>query len=255
MANTVYANKVIEAKAKDLLTTSVNTRNLMTVDTGLAQEAGMTKTINVYTYSGQAEEVAAGEGNTNRGSITYEGKDYTVKMVQQAFDYQDEDFMKDNTIVDNMLKGANQVMVNKMTSDFYTEAAKATLTQTGAISYDTIVDAISKLNVEDESGLFVIITPNQKAAIRKDVDYKAARMGEVVYNGQIGTVAGIPVIVSKAADNAYVMSKDAIKLFMKKDLEVEQERNADTRTNSVYLRTAYLVSLVDATKICKITGA
>ena len=255
MANTVYANKVIEAKAKDLLTTSVNTRNLMTVDTELAQEAGMTKTINVYTYTGEAQELAAGEGNTNRGSITYEGKDYTVKMVQQAFDYQDEDFMKDNTIVDNMLKGANQVMVNKMTSDFYAEAAKATLTQTGAISYDTIVDAISKLNVEDESGLFVIITPEQKAAIRKDVDYKAARMGEVVYNGQIGTVAGIPVIVSKAAGNAYVMSKDAIKLFMKKDLEIEQERNADTRTNSVYLRTAYLVALVDATKICKITAA
>ena len=255
MPNTVYANKVIEAKAKDLLTTSVNTRNLMTVDTELAQEAGMTKTINVYTYTGEAQELAAGEGNTNRGSITYEGKDYTVKMVQQAFDYQDEDFMKDNTIVDNMLKGANQVMVNKMASDFYTEAAKATLTQTGAISYDTIVDAISKLNIEDESGLFIIITPNQKAAIRKDVDYKAARMGEVVYNGQIGTVAGIPVIVSKAADNAYVMSKDAIKLFMKKDLEIEQERNADTRTNSVYLRTAYLVALVDATKICKITAA
>ena len=253
--NTVYANKVIEAKAKDLLTTSVNTRNLMTVDTELAQEAGMTKTINVYTYTGEAQELAAGEGNTNRGSITYEGKDYTVKMVQQAFDYQDEDFMKDNTIVDNMLKGANQVMVNKMASDFYAEAAKATLTQTGAISYDTIVDAISKLNIEDESGLFIIITPNQKAAIRKDVDYKAARMGEVVYNGQIGTVAGIPVIVSKAADNAYVMSKDAIKLFMKKDLEIEQERNADTRTNSVYLRTAYLVALVDATKICKITAA
>ena len=255
MANTVYANKVIEAKAKDLLTTSVNTRNLMTVDTELAQEAGMTKTINVYTYTGEAQELAAGEGNTNRGSITYEGKDYTVKMVQQAFDYQDEDFMKDNTIVDNMLKGANQVMVNKMTSDFYAEAAKATLTQTGAISYDTIVDAISKLNVEDESGLFVIITPEQKAAIRKDVDYKAARMGEVVYNGQIGTVAGIPVIVSKAAGGAYVMSKDAIKLFMKKDLEIEQDRNADTRTNSVYLRTAYLVALVDATKICKITAA
>ena len=255
MANTVYANKVIEAKAKDLLTTSVNTRNLMTVDTELAQEAGMTKTINVYTYTGEAQELAAGEGNTNRGSITYEGKDYTVKMVQQAFDYQDEDFMKDNTIVDNMLKGANQVMVNKMASDFYAEAAKATLTQTGAISYDTIVDAIAKLNIEDESGLFIIITPEQKAAIRKDVDYKAARMGEVVYNGQIGTVAGIPVIVSKAAGNAQVMSKDAIKLFMKKDLEIEQERNADTRTNSVYLRTAYLVALVDATKICKITAA
>ena len=128
MANTVYANKVIEAKAKDLLNTSVNTRNFMTVDDSLAQSAGMTKTINVYTYSGTAEEVAVGAGNTNRGSISYVGKDYTVKTVQQVFDYYDEDFMKDPTIVDNMLKGANQVMVNKMNSDFFGECAKATIT-------------------------------------------------------------------------------------------------------------------------------
>lgn len=260
MANTVYANKVIEAKAKDLLTTAVNTRNLMTVDNELTANAGMTKTINVYTYTGTAEEVAAGEGNSNRGSISYTGQDYTVKMVQQAFDYRDEDFMKDNTIVDNMLKGANQVMVNKMTADFVTEAKKATLSQTfvkgGAISYDVIVDAISKLNVEDESGLFLVIPNAWKAALRKDEDYKSARMGEVIYNGQVGTICGIPVIATKAlTKEAFVMSKEAVKLFMKKDVEVEQERNADTRTNSIYLRTAYIVALVDATQICKITEA
>ena len=254
MANTVYENSVIEAKAKDLLTTSVNTRNLMTVDNSLTQEAGMTKTINVYTYSGTAEELAAGEGNTNRGSITYAGKDYTVKMVQQAFDYQDEDYMKDNTIVDNMLKGANQVMVNKMTADFVAELEKATLTHTAAtFGYDAIVDGIAKLNVEDESKLFVVIPNEWKADLRKDDDYKAARMGEVVYNGQVGTISGIPVIPSKAVDAAYVMSPEAVKLFMKKDVEVEQDRDADTRTNSVYLRTAYVVALADATQICKIS--
>ena len=48
------------------------------------------------------------------------------------------------------------------------------------------------------------------------------------------------------------MSKEAVKLFLKKDVEVEQERDADTRNNKVFLRTAYLVALVDATKICKI---
>lgn len=260
MANTVYANKVIEAKAKDLLSTSLNTRNLMTVDTELTQNAGMTKTINVYTYTGEAEEVAAGAGNSNRGSISYVGNDYTVKMVQQAFDYNDEDFMKDNTIVDNMLKGANQVMVNKMTADFIAEAKKATLTQTfakgGAIGYDTIVDAISKLNVEDESGLFVVIPNTWKASLRKDEDYKAARMGEVVYNGQVGTICGIPVIATKAlTDVAFVMTKEAVKLFMKKDVEVEQDRDADKRKNSVYLRTAYVCALVDATKIAKISQA
>lgn len=252
MANTVFANKVIEAKAKDLLTTSVNTRSLMAIDNSLVAEPGMTKTINVYTYAGAAEELGVGEGNSTRGAVSYAGTDYTVKLVQQAFDYQDEDFMKDNNVVDMGVKGATQLMTNKMTADFIAECEKATLSHTGAMSYDTIVDAIAKLNTENEAGLFVIINPEQKAELRKDPDYVAARMGEVVYNGQVGTVAGIPVIVSKAVDKAYVMHKDAVKLFMKKDVEVEQERDADTRTNSIYLRSAYIVALVDATKICKI---
>lgn len=257
MANTVYNNKIIEAKAKDLLTTAVNTRSLMTIDNSLAQEAGMTKTINVYTYNGVAEEVGVGEGNSNRGSIGYVGTDYTVKMVQQAFDYQDEDFMKDDTIVDNGVKGATQVMTNKLTADFIAECKKASLSAPAAsFGYEAIVDGIAELNVEDESKLFVIIPNAWKADLRKDEDYKTARMGEVVYNGQVGTVAGIPVIATKAlTDEAYVMTAEAVKLFMKADVTAAQERDEDTRTNSVYLRTAYVCALVDATKICKITIA
>lgn len=255
MANTVYANKVLEAKAKDLLTTALNTRNLMTVDNELAESEGMTKTINVYTYSGTAEELAKGEKNTNRGSISYVGTDYTVKRVQQTFDYNDEDFKKDNTIVDNMLKGANQVMVNKMTADFITECDKATLAHSDAtFGYDTIVDGISKLNIEDESGLFVVIPNVWKADLRKDDDYKAARMGEVIYNGQVGTICGIPVIATKAlADKAFVMTKEAVKLFMKDDVEVEQDRDIETKDNTVVLTTYYICALEDATKICEIT--
>ena len=269
MANTVYANKVIEAKAKDLLTTQVNARSMMTIDNSLTATAGMTKTINTYTYSGVAEELAVGVGNTSstRGSIAYVGKDYVVKMVQQAADYYDEDFMKDNLIVDFMLKGATQVMTNKMTSDFYaalatkgsgsTELVKGvTFAKGKALSYDVIVDAISELNVEDESGIFVVIPNAWKASLRKDADYKSAQMGEVIYNGQVGIIAGIPVIATKAlTDKAYVMTKEAVTLFMKKDVEVEQERDADTRKNSIYLRDCYICALTDATKACKISEA
>lgn len=257
MANTVFANKVIEAKAKDLLTTSVNARSLMEVDTSLAQAAGMTKTIHTYTYSGAAEEVGVGEGNSTRGGVTYVPADYTVKMVQQAFDYQDEDFMKDENVVDMGVKGATQLMTNKMTEDFIGECAKATVSHAlAAITYDEFVDGIAKLNLEDESKLFFVLPNEWKADIRKDDDYKAARMGEVIYNGQVGTIAGIPVIFTNALEDAgYVMSKEAVKLLLKKDVEVEQERDADTRTNSIYLRAAYVVALVDATKICKLTVA
>ena len=71
--NTVYDNKVIESVAKDLLTTAINTRSLMTIDNELAESAGMLKTINTYTYTGEAEELANGVGNTasKRGTISY----------------------------------------------------------------------------------------------------------------------------------------------------------------------------------------
>lgn len=260
--NTVFENKVIEARAKDLLLTALNTRNYMTVDNSLTATPGMTKTINVYTYSGEAEELEKGEKNSERGSITYVGTDYKVKRVQQVFDYFDDDFMTDNTIVDNMLKGANQVMVNKMSADFITECEKATLKHdiSGAISYDAIVDAIAKLNLEDESNLFVVIPNSWKADLRKDEDYKAARMGEVVYTGQVGTICGIPVVATKGLDaagvnHAFVMTKEAIKLFMKKDVEIEQDRDKEAKSNTVILSTYYICALEDATKICKIVKA
>ncbi len=262
MANQVFNNVVLEAKATDLLTTAINTRSLMTIDNSLAESAGMQKTINVYTYSGEAEALANGVGNTanKRGSISYTPNNYTVQMVQQAFDYTDEEALKDPSIVDNMMKGASQVMVNKITADFVSAVSgngvthSVTFAKNGAIGYDVIVDAISELNIEDESKLFVVIPNAWKAGLRKDDDYKSARMGEVVYNGQVGTICGIPVIATKAlTDKAFVMTAEAVKCFMKKDVEVEPDRDADKRKNSIYMRMAYVVALVDATKICKIS--
>lgn len=260
MAHTLFDNKIIEAKATDLLTTSVNARNLMTIDTSLAESEGMVKTINVYTYTGAVEKLADGAANTTKGALAYVGTDYRVARAQQTFEYTDGEFMKDNNVVDMSLKGANDLMANELTEDFYTECAKATeeveFANGGAISYDIIVDAISAVNLENETELFVVIPNAWKADLRKDEDYKNARMGEVVYGGQVGTIAGIPVIATKAlTDEAYVMTKEAVKLFMKKDVEVEQDRDIETKTNTVVLATYYICALADNNKICKIVEA
>ncbi len=257
MANTVYPNIVLEAKAKDLLITSLNTRTLMAVDNSLAESAGMKKVINTYTYEGTAEELATGAKNTNRGSISYVPTEYEVKRVQQVFDYYDDDYMKDPTIVDNMLKGANQVMINKMTTDFTTEIQKATLGHefTGNFGYEAVVDGISTLSLEDESQLFIVAPLSWKAQMRKDEDFKAARQGEVVYNGQTHVLSGIPVIFSKAlneVNNAFIMTTEAVKLLMKKEVEVEQDRDKEAKLNTVILSTYYICALHDATKICKL---
>lgn len=252
MANTVFDNKIIEAKAKDLLETKINTRSLMAVDTSLALEPGMTKTINVYTYTGDAEELANGEGNKAEGSIAFVGHDYKVKRVQSNFVYTDDDFMADNSVVDNGVAGATNELKNKMNADFFAECAKATLSVAGGVSYDTIVDGIAKLNVEDESNVLVVIPTEKKAELRKDEDYKTARMGEVVYTGQVGQICGIPVVASNAATGSYVMTNDAVKLFLKKDISAGTDRDENTTKNSVYVRAYYIAALVDNTKICKI---
>ena len=255
MANTVFNNKVIEAKAKDLLITEVNARNLMTIDTSLAEAEGMTKTINVYTYTGKVEKLADGAKNTTRGGISFVGTDYKVQRAQQVFDYSDSDFMNDSTCVDCGLKGANDLMVNEMTSDFINEANKASEHHdfTGALTYDHIVDAVAKVRMENETGLFLVLPNAWKADLRKDEDYKAARMGEVVYAGQVGAVAGVPVIFSNALeDTGFVMTKEAIKLFMKKDVEVEQDRDIEAKINTVVLSSYYICALVNNNKICKL---
>ena len=274
MPNTLFANKVIESKATDLLSTKLNHRSLMTIDAELQGSEGMTKTINTYTYTGEAEILGVGVGSTasKRGSVSYVGKDYTVQCIQEAFDYFDEDFMKDNNVVDMGVNGATDVMTNFLTSKFYEALAtkqgeqelvgKTEFAKGGAISYDTVVDAIADMKVEDESKLVLVLPTDWKADIRKDNDYKAAQLGEVIYNGQVGTIAGIPVVCTKIlnatpgnAAKAYLLTPEAITLFIKKNVEVEQDRDKDKRFNSIYLREYYICALTDATKARKIVEA
>lgn len=261
MANTVYENFVLANKFNSILNTKLNVKSLMTIDTDLAENAGMKKTINAYTYTGTVEAVAEGAGNTVTGAVSFTPSTYEVAVAQQKFSYTDEQFMQDPKVVDVGLEGGAQVMVNDMNTKFFAELAKATLSQTwangGAISYETVVDAIAKMNLEDESGLFLIIGTGLKADIRKDDDFKSKQLGEIIANGAIGSISGVPVIVSKLtpADTAYLATKEAVTLFTKKESEIEQDRTQNTRTNDVYMRKVNLVALTDATKIVKITEA
>lgn len=253
MAHTIFENKVIEAKASELLTTSINARNLMTIDNTLAENEGMTKVINVYSYTGAVEKLADGAKNSTRGALAFTGKEYKVQRAQHTFDYTDTQYMTDNNVLEMSLKYANDVLTNEMTKDFYTECAKCSKSVPAeALSYDAIVDAIAEANLENEAELFVVIPNDKKAELRKDEDYKNARNGEVVYGGQVGTIAGIPVIATKATDKAYVMTKEAVKLFIKKDVEVEQDRDVETKTNTVVISSYYVCALVDDSKIVKI---
>lgn len=256
MANKTYENVVLENKLTDILNTKVEARALATVDTALAEDAGMVKRVNIYTYTGEAESLAAGEGNTKTGQVTYTTKDYKAEVIQQKFSYLDEDIMRDPFILDAGLEGSAVVMTNDLNDKVFAEFAKATkeVEYEDALNYDAIVDGIAELEVEDEAGLFLVIGTDMKAEVRKDPDFKASRLGEILYNGQIGDISGLPVIVSKLVNGkaAIIANKEAVTIFFKKESEVEQERDADTRTNDVFLRRVAVVALTNENNIVKL---
>ncbi len=50
-----------------------------------------------------------------------------------------------------------------------------------------------------------------------------------------------------------VATRQAVTIFNKKGVEIEQERDPDIRQNTIYSRKYYLAALTDETKAVKIT--
>jgi hypothetical protein len=256
MAHQVYENIVLSNKINDILTTQVNLNNYMTIDTSMAESAGMKKVINTYTSTGSVEELGMGEGNSQALEVSFVPAEYVVKTYQGKFAFYDEQEMTDPVIVDTGLQHSADAMVNEFTAKAIAEFDKATLTHSGsAWSFDVVVDAIAKMNVEDESGLFLLISPADKAAFRKALKDDLSYSEGFVRTGYIGSVAGVPVVVTKAvpAGKGYLATKDAVTVFIKKDTETEYERDADKRNNQYWVRKFAVVALTDATKAVKIT--
>ena len=253
--NVIQDRKVIEERIKDILETALDGLQFMTIDRDLAQNAGMVKDIVKYTYEGAVEAVAEGAANTERGKVTFEEEEYRVVVKQQVFDYTDEQYMKDPMVVEVGAKGMAVEMKNDMNNDFFVEIAKTSTKHSVAeLGYDAIVDAIAKMELEKEEGLFLLINPAQKAALRKDEDFKGARLGEILFDGQIGQIAGVPVAVSKKVPSgkAYLATKEAVVCFMKKESEAESARDAERRINTEIVRKVCVVALVDSTKAVEI---
>lgn len=258
MAIALYENFVLENKMTDLVNTQTNINALYTVDNSLALEAGLKKVINKYTYSGTVEKLAKGAKNTVRGSVTLAPVEYTVERYQQTFGYNDMDIMQDPYVLDVLTTGAAQTMANEIREEYFAELAKISNTDTyTTFGYEAVVDALAKIGKEIEAGTIIVMGLDAKAEVRKDADYKASRQGEILYTGQFGDICGVPCVCSKLvpAGTVYVTNKDAVKFFVKKDGSVEQDRDIETKDNTVVYERHGLMALVDDTESVKLTKA
>ncbi len=252
-----YDNEVIENKITDIVNSALDVNSLMTVDTSLTTSAGLKKVVHKYTYAGTVEKLAKGAKNATKGKVTAVATEYTVNRYQQTYSYNDMDVMADPYVVDVLSDGAGKAMANEIRSEYFAEVAKISnsVDAKGALTYSAIVDALAQVGVENEDGLFIIMGGDGKAAIRKDADFINSRQGEILYSGQFGSVAGVPCLFSKLvpAGKVYVTKKDAVKFFVKNSGTVEQDRDIETKDNTVVYERHGVMALVDDTKSCIVT--
>lgn len=263
MANQAYDNFVLENKLESLLITKVNMSNYLTADYSLAENPGMLKTIHKYKAVGSVEELAMTQGNSGIFESSFTSEDYRVGVTQGKGVYYDEEAMKDPMVVDTIINGMSEEMANDFTRKAITEMSKATqavecdFTTTSAnYLFNKIVDAIAFCK-EDEQGYSLLINPKDKAYARKQLLDSLQYSGDFARTGYIGSVSGVPVIVSNAVPEhvAFLVNREAVTAFIKKGVEAEQFRDPDHRKNELYLRKVAVVALTNEQKVVKIAPA
>lgn len=247
-----YENFIIENTVEEYLKTKLGMSQFLTVDSSLAGEDGMIKKIHKYTKTGAAETVAEGQGNTNELDVNFVEVPYTVTTSQVKWHYTDEAAMTDSYYVDRGIEAIAQSLVNEYNELAIAEFETCTnIVYTGdsQVDFDDFVDATASLNLEDaeEAGYFGLINPKMKGILRKSMRDDLKYVEAYARTGYVGSVAGIPLYTSKlVADGEVIIAdKKAVTCFMKKNVEAEQDRDADKRTNYVWGRNVKLIALTD----------
>ncbi len=257
MANTVYDNFYLSNEIEDQYKSHLDLQTFCTVDNSLEGTAGMLRKINVYKATDGTEKLAMGSGNTKSIEVGFTPREYRIQLAQNRFKYYDEQAMTDPQLVPVGTKHMGTDMFNTVNADIYAEFAKATQVVTVTeFGFDAFADAQSVLALEnlENVSIFAFVSPEDVAELRKKLKDTLQYVEAFAKNGYIGTVAGVNIYTKKDATSGsiYMATKEAVTLFNKKGTEVEQERDGNTRENTIYSRKYYLAALTDETKDVKI---
>ena len=258
MANQVYENFFLSNTVEDQYNSHLDLQQFCTVDNSLVGTAGMKRVIHTYRATNGTEKLTVGQGNSKSIEVSYTPVEFEIALAQNRFVWSDEHAMTDPMLVPVGMKHAGTDMFNTVQADIYGEFAKTGLTVPAtAFDFDAFVDASAALNLENVEGvsIFALVCPKDKAKIRKALKDQLQYVESYARQGYIGSVAGINLYDKADATEGEIIvaTRDAVTIFNKKGVEMEQERDANTRVNSAYARKYYVVALTDESKAVKIT--
>ncbi|WP_349406446.1 N4-gp56 family major capsid protein [Clostridium perfringens] len=243
------------------------------IDDTLQGRPGDTITIPAYAYIGDAEDVAEGEA-AGTVKLTATTKTAKVKKVMKAVSITDEAVLSG---YGNPVGEANNQLAlsvaSKVDNDCLDEVLKATtkthdLSATAPISYEGIVDAIDLFDEEENAAKVMFVNPKQVTQLRKDPNFISADKypGHTIVSGEIGKICNTRVVTSKKivlkSSTHYVnpiikLEEDletedeapAVTIFLKRNVNLETERDTLTRTTIASIDEHYVATVTNPSKI------
>ena len=278
MANitTMLADLINPEVMADMISGKIQSKIVVTpfakIDTTLQGRPGDTITVPQYAYIGDAEDVAEGvaAGTVKLAATT---KEYKVKKAMKAVELTDEAVLSGyGNPVGETNNQLGKSLASKVDVDAMDVLQEAQLTYDGSatqISYEGIVDAIDVFDEEVNTEKVIFVNPKQVTKLRKDANFISADKypGNVVMTGEIGKIANCRVVASKKVplddgaanylcpivklnqDNETEDETAALTIYMKRNVNVETERDTLARKTIISADEHYVAALTDTSKV------
>lgn len=273
MATTKISDLINPQVMADIISGKIEKKIVVTpfakIDTTLQGQAGDTVTVPAFKYIGDAADVAEGAECTTT-TLTATSTTFTVKKAMKAVALTDEAVLSGyGNPVGEATTQLAKAIASKVDADAMDALGKASTsyTATGVISYKEIVKAVDKFEEEVQSEKVMFINPAQVTTLRLDSDFISADKYDnaVMMNGEIGMVAGVRIVPSKRValsgsnyscpiiklNNDAETEDDAAALtvFLKRDTNVETERQTLSRTTDISVDKIYGVAITNEEKV------
>lgn len=240
------------------------------IDTTLQGRPGSTITVPKYIYIGDAEDL--GEGiNATAATLTTTTAEYKIKKAVKQVSLTDEAVLSGyGNPVGETNNQLGLALASKVDQDVMNALQTASLIYDGsanAISYNGVVDAIDKFVEEDNVEKVMFIHPYQVSELRKDSNFISRDKygNQVMVDGEIGMIANARIVASKRVpykSGAFVcpivelrpeeQTGDdiaAVTIYLKRNVNVETERNLNNYTTLIGADEHYVAALTDESKV------
>lgn len=290
MSMTKLENLINPQVMSDMISAKVEKKIVVTpfakIDNTLQGQAGDTVTVPAFAYIGDAVDVAEGNSVTAE-QLTASSTTFGIKKAMKAVSLTDEAVLSGygNPVgeattqlakaiaskVDADAMDALTTVYNASTAPHGVQKQYNPATAVG-ISYAGIVNAVDTFEEEVQSEKVMFVHPKQVTQLRLDTDFISADKynNEVMMRGEIGMIAGVRIVPSKrvktsgsGATAKYLcpiikLNNDAeteddasaLTVFLKRDTNVETERQTLSRSTDISVDKIYGVAITNQDKVC-----